>query len=305
MSGDSDWLQILIDATPETADLVSDALTEAGAVAVTLQDRGDEPLYEPDLGSETLWSRTCVTGLFDPQSDAQPLLKSVRDALPTGMKTGCHIKRLADRDWERVWLDHFRPMRFGQQIWICPTTGEPPQPDAINIMLDPGLAFGTGTHPTTALCLEWLDGNDLRDKQVLDYGCGSGILAIAAAKKGAGHVLATDIDPQALIATQDNARRNQVAHLINTQRVNPNNRDGLTMQFDCLLANILANPLQTLAPRFAGHVKNGGDLVLSGILESQGGAVMAAYQPWFDNMNVTRRDEWLCISGKRKADPSC
>ena len=210
------------------------------------------------------------------------------------------METLADRAWEREWLNDFKPMRFGRRLWICPGGQLPTTPqanDTVLIELDPGLAFGTGTHPTTALCLEWLDAADVAGKRVIDYGCGSGILAIAAAKSGATAVSAVDIDPQALIATRDNAERNGVAQLITPRLV-----EGATLApADILLANILAGPLESLAPTFASLVPTGGRVVLSGILRNQAEAVATTYAAWFDIAPAVVRDDWARLDGVRRA----
>jgi ribosomal protein L11 methyltransferase len=224
------------------------------------------------------------------ECDAQPL-------------DGATFERLADRAWEREWLKDFRPMRFGQRLWICPG-GQRPAPQALTdsvepclIELDPGLAFGTGTHATTALCLEWLDSAQLHGKRVIDYGCGSGVLAIAALKLGAAAALAIDIDPQALIATRDNAQRNQVAERLTV--ADPGSAPRAAAEV--LLANILAEPLLQLAPAFAEFVVAGGDAVLSGILQNQAAAVASRYAAWFDMDPVTVRDDWACLTGVRRS----
>jgi ribosomal protein L11 methyltransferase len=209
------------------------------------------------------------------------------------------VKHLANQDWERVWIDHFKPMQFGKKLWVCPTAHTPPDPDAINLMLDPGLAFGTGTHPTTALCLEVLSELDINNKHVLDYGCGSGILAIAAACLGAASVWAIDIDEQALQATIENAQRNHVYDQVITELP-----DGLPNDtcFDILLANILSEPLIELAPYFATLVDTKGILVLSGILAKQADAVCQAYKPWFSFDTPRQREDWVCLTATRLAD---
>ena len=289
------WLQLKLASTPDAAQRLSDLLSDAGALAVTLQDAADQPLYEPPPGATPLWSQTWVTGLFDAEADLQAVLADLRNTL--GEHDLPHvISPLEDKDWEREWMDNYHPMRFGTRLWICPSWHQPPDVDAVTVMLDPGLAFGTGTHPTTALCLEWLDAHDVVGKHVIDYGCGSGILAVAAAKLGAQQVWAVDYDPQALHATTLNAEKNAVSTLIHT--VWP---DDLPHQLtDIMLANILAGPLIELAPLFAELVRPDGAIVLSGILNTQADAVMQRYQPWFDMVPATERDEWMRLSGVRK-----
>jgi len=289
------WLQLKLASTPDAAQRLSDLLSDAGALAVTLQDAADQPLYEPPPGATPLWSQTWVTGLFDADADLQAVLADLRNTLG-GQDLPHVISPLEDKDWEREWMDNYHPMRFGARLWICPSWHQPPDVDAVTVMLDPGLAFGTGTHPTTALCLEWLDAHDVVGKHVIDYGCGSGILAVAAAKLGAQQVWAVDYDPQALHATTLNAEKNAVSKCIHTVLPNDLPRDTT----DIMLANILADPLIELAPLFADLVRPGGAIVLSGILNTQSDAVMQRYQPWFDMAPATERDEWMRLSGVRK-----
>jgi ribosomal protein L11 methyltransferase len=289
------WLQLILETTPDDAEKFSDLLSEAGASAVTFLDSADQPLYEPPVGETPLWSRTRVIGLFDATTDMDAVLAQISNAITPNSLPDHRISPLEDKDWEREWMDNFKPMPFGERLWIVPSWSEAPQPEAINILLDPGLAFGTGTHPTTALCLQWLDAHGAAHDEVIDYGCGSGILAVAAARLGAKHVWAVDNDPQALIATNDNAEKNGVGEKI--QAVLP---DGLpAMQTPLLLANILAQPLMELAERFAGHVSPGGDIVLSGILRDQAEQVAACYAPWFDMKAPATQDDWVRLSGTR------
>lgn len=290
------WLQLKLASTPDAAQRLSDLLSEAGALAVTLQDAADQPLYEPPPGATPLWSQTWVTGLFDADADLNVALAYLCEAL--AQRELSHvISPLEDKDWEREWMDNYHPMRFGSRLWICPSWREPPDANAVTVMLDPGLAFGTGTHPTTALCLEWLDRHDIVGKHVVDYGCGSGILAVAAAKLGAHHVWAVDYDSQALHATVLNAEKNAVSASIHTVLPNDLPHD----MADIILANILAGPLTELAPLIAGLIRPGGAVVLSGILNTQADALMQRYQPWFDMEPAIEREEWMCLSGVRKA----
>ncbi|HBO6416426.1 TPA: 50S ribosomal protein L11 methyltransferase, partial [Pseudomonas aeruginosa] len=194
------WLQVRLAITPEQAETYEDALLEVGAVSVTFMDAEDQPIFEPDLGTTPLWSRTHLLALFEADTDETALLAHLA-LLTGGDLPEHHVEEIADQDWERSWMDNFQPMRFGRRLWIVPSWHAAPEPDAVNLLLDPGLAFGTGTHPTTALCLEWLDGQELAGRQVLDFGCGSGILAIAALLLGAERAVGTDIDPQALEAS--------------------------------------------------------------------------------------------------------
>jgi len=289
------WLQLELESTPETAERLSDLLSAGGACAVTLQDAADQPLFEPPHGATPLWGATRVVGLFEADADIQAVLAALETALAPAPLPAWHLNPLEDRDWVRAWMDDFRPMRFGERLWIIPGETAPPDPGAVNIRLDPGLAFGTGTHPTTAMCLRWLDAHPPREQTVIDYGCGSGILAIAAARLGARKVDAVDNDPQALLATADNALRNAVAERISTYL--PDEFPPETE--DLLLANILAGPLVSLAPRFADRVRPGGGLVLSGILAGQAEAVCEAYAGAFDIAQVEQEEDWVCLAGRR------
>jgi ribosomal protein L11 methyltransferase len=269
-----------------------DALLAAGAASITLEDAGDDPVLEPAPGETPLWPRVRIKALFDAATDRDALHASFPDAT---------FEHLEDRAWEREWLKDFRPMRFGQRLWICPG-GQRPQLDATIaepclIELDPGLAFGTGTHPTTALCLEWLDAAQLQDRFVVDYGCGSGVLAIAALKLGAAGALAVDIDPQALLATRENAARNGVAQRLTVAAPDQAHSSAA----DILLANILAEPLEELAPAFAARVRAGGHIVLSGILQSQAAPIASRYGAWFDMRPATIRDDWALLYGVRRS----
>ena len=290
------WLQLKLDSPPEQAEQISDLLTELGASAVTFEDGADQPLFEPDPGETKLWNNTRVVGLFDANSDMPGIMEQLKSALGAAAPAQFQINPLEDKDWERAWMDNFKPIRFGQNLWICPSWHTPDDANAVNVMLDPGLAFGTGTHPTTALCLEWLDSHPPLGLDVIDYGCGSGILAIAAALLGAKHIEAVDHDPQAILATGDNAEKNGVADKISALLPSQFH----DKQVDLVLANILANPLLELAPRFADLVKPGGQIVLSGILAEQAEQIMQRYAEWFDLQPATQQQEWVRIDGKRR-----
>lgn len=285
------WIQFICNTTQEKAEALSDALSECGAAAVTFEDDADQPIYEPDVGETPLWTATRLTALFDAETrseDVTKMLANVMDEVPH-----FKVEAVEDKDWEREWMANFQPIQFGERLWICPSWHQPPAPEAVNILLDPGLAFGTGTHATTALCLNWLDTVDLTGKYVIDYGCGSGILAIAAALLGAEKVIAVDTDPQALEATRENAKRNGVdieAYLPGECPDEP---------CDLLLANILAGPLQTLAPRFANLCKPAADIVLSGILQTQADVVSDSYSAWFTMQAATQKEDWIRLSGQR------
>lgn len=290
------WLQVRLAITPEQAETYEDALLEVGAVSVTFMDAEDQPIFEPDLGTTPLWSNTHLLALFEADTDETALLAHLQ-LLCGGALPEHHVERIEDQDWERSWMDGFQPMRFGQRLWIVPSWHAAPEPDAVNLLLDPGLAFGTGTHPTTALCLEWLDSQKLDNCSVVDFGCGSGILAIAALLLGAPQAVGTDIDPQALEASRDNASRNGIdparfpVYLPADMQQQP---------ADVVVANILAGPLVSLAPQITALVKGGGRLALSGILAEQAEEVRAAYAGAFDLDPTAVKDGWVRISGVKR-----
>ncbi|CAJ1877691.1 50S ribosomal protein L11 methyltransferase [Aeromonas sp. 82P] len=288
------WIQIRINATAKTADKVSNMLLGRGAQAVTFMDAKDVPVYEPMPGETPLWGETEVMGLFDAETDPAPTIAFFQQIF--GENVGYKVEQLEDKDWVREWMDHFHPMQFGERLWICPSWRDVPNPDAVNVMLDPGLAFGTGTHPTTALCLQWLDGLDLTGKTVVDFGCGSGILGIAALKLGAARVIGIDIDPQAIQASRDNAARNGVADQIELYLPADQPQD---VEADVVVANILAGPLRELAPLIAGHGKPGSLMALSGVLESQAPELETIYGQWFDMDPTAVKEEWCRLSGRK------
>lgn len=293
------WIQLQIPTDPEHADRLEDLLIELGAEAVSMEDAADQPLYEPDPGTTPLWSNTTVTGLFQADQDADQLCLEIRKNWhrQTGLAlVEINVGSVEDQDWVRAWMDDFHPLQFGKRLWIVPSWHEAPDPKAANLMLDPGLAFGTGTHPTTALCLEWLDSQDLEGKQVTDYGCGSGILGLATLLLGAKHVIGVDTDPQALQASRDNARRNGMDdHKLDLYL--PENEPNT--KTDIMLANILAQPLIGLASHLAALTHTGGKLILSGILAHQAGDVAKAYEPWFTMDSPKHQEEWIRLTGQR------
>lgn len=300
------WLQLKAHVAPEHAELLEELLLDEGATAITLQDAYDDPVYEPDRGTTPLWSETVLTGLYGDLSGVETMLERVRQAWAVDMPgEPCpviEVEILADRDWEREWMDDFQPLKMGQRLWIVPSWHSAPEPDAINLLLDPGLAFGTGTHPTTALCLEWLDtlavDGALAGREVLDIGCGSGILAIAALKLGALHAVGSDIDPQALSASRDNAERNAIAE--NRLRLCYPEQLDRGQRFAIVVANILADPLIELAPIIAAHVAPGGRLALSGILDQQANEVLDAYHAQGLVMDEPEnREGWVRLEGQR------
>lgn len=283
------------------ADAVDEALFGLGACSVTCVDRGDEPVLEPKPGEIRLWSDTLVRALFRRSPGAAAEEDAVKQLAALAARFGSHITESArlrsviERDWERVWLTGWKSLRFGRRVWVCPmAAAAPDDPDAVIVRLDPGLAFGTGTHPTTALCLQILDALPLAGRTLIDYGCGSGILGIAALKLGASRVTAVDLDPQALIATRDNAVRNGVSAAIDVQGV-----PATLSPAGLVVANILAGPLIELAPILTAACQPGADLLLSGMLKTQAYAVKAAYTAAFDMVQVVGRDEWCCIHARR------
>ena len=287
------WLEACLTVDKTRAPLIELLFESLGAVAVTLGDAADEPMLEPGPGETPLWQATRVTGLFEGDTDVDALRSAINQALNADSSRSLSLEHLKDRDWERAWLDRFRPMRFGRRLWIRPGGQPIDQDDAVAVDLEPGLAFGTGTHPTTALCLSWLDGHDIRGKTVIDFGCGSGVLAIAALKLGARHAIAVDHDPQAVLATRDNAERNGV-----TERIEVLHSDEFEgHQADLVIANILANILIALSAKIAGLLKPGGQLVMSGILREQSQAVTAAYADRIEFAPAEARDDWVLLHG--------
>jgi ribosomal protein L11 methyltransferase len=289
-----------------SVELVETALQDLGASSITFVDRGDDPVLEPKPGEFRLWSDTLVRALFQAPAgaesseaaDAARKLATLASVLGPHVTNTARVRAVKNQDWERVWLADWKSMRFGRRLWVCPTAAEPPDdPNAVVVRLDPGLAFGTGTHPTTALCLQILDSLPVHGRNVIDYGCGSGILGIAALKLGAAHVTAVDLDPQALLATRDNAIRNGVSANIDVRGVDV---EGLLPAY-CVMANILAGPLIELAPKLTAACEPGGYLLLSGLLKTQAYEVKAAYACGFDMVQVVERDDWCCIYARRGA----
>ena len=291
------WQELRFDTTPDRVDQLENWLFAEGAVAVTLEDAGDEPLLEPGPGETPLWQAITLVALFHADVDTSVLKTSVPpDLLDKALPDSLYVP---DRDWERVWMADFQPMSMGQRLWICPSWCDPPDPNAVNVFLDPGLAFGTGTHPTTALCLEALDRWVCPGMTVIDYGCGSGILAVAAHKLGAAAVWAVDNDPQAIVATRENAARNRLpADAINVGLPDEFATRADSVQADLVVANILAGPLQTLAPELIRCARQGGRLILAGLLEHQGSALMAAYAPNIPLSVHTAREGWALLTGE-------
>lgn len=290
------WVQIRLNSTNKQAEEISDFLTEIGAVSVTFMDSQDTPIFEPLPGETRLWGNTDVVGLFDAETDMKAIVEALIISTLVTPDFSHKIEQIEDKDWEREWMDNFHPMQFGKRLWICPSWREAPDPNAVNVMLDPGLAFGTGTHPTTSLCLQWLDGLDLEGKTVIDFGCGSGILAIAALKLGAKQAIGIDIDPQAILASQNNAEANGVSERLQLFLAKDQPKD---LQADVVVANILAGPLKELAPNIITLVKSKGNLGLSGILATQAESVCEAYTNHFNLDPVVEKEEWCRITGRK------
>ncbi|PWQ94942.1 50S ribosomal protein L11 methyltransferase [Leucothrix pacifica] len=287
------WLQLICQTARDTESLVSEAAENMGAASITLSDAGDNPVLEPLPNETPLWDDIIVTILF--REEEKFLIDSLEQQLEASKEawkiSNIRQEELEEQQWERVWMDDFHPMKFGENLWIYPSWSDIPDDDSVKIKLDPGLAFGTGTHPTTALCMEWLDQNHPRNLTVVDYGCGSGILAIAAVKLGAKHVLATDIDPQALLATQDNNLKNDIP-------------DGMidcclpedmpeSVQVDLMLANILCGPLIELSKTLCSMTKSGGHIVLSGIIEEQKKLLNEEYNQYCNDIQFATVDGWV------------
>lgn len=291
------WIQLKLKTSNDIAEALSDFLEELGAVSVTFQDSFDTPVFEPLPGETKLWGNTDVIGLFESDVDIDFINNSLSSCDMFNQISDHQFETLEDKAWEREWMDNFHPMQFGQRLWICPSWREIPDPSAVNVMLDPGLAFGTGTHPTTALCLTWLDGQNLEGKTVIDYGCGSGILAISALKLGAKRAIGIDIDPQALQASKENAKRNGVDDKLELYLANNEPKEAIA---DVVVANILAGPLTSLEPKLTLLLMKNGQLGLSGILSDQSDQVMTAYQKNIDLDLIKIVDEWCLISGVKK-----
>ena len=302
------YLQLSIPVTQPLQPRVERALEDVGALAITLQDAhldaaDEQAIFEPGVGELPLWDEMTLTALFEADSDPLLLLAALDAFDPDLDWRRARFETIEDQDWERAWLDTFQPMRFGERTWIVPWNHDlPPEadaPDAAIVRLDPGLAFGSGTHPTTALCLQWLDElaarGELQGRAVLDFGCGSGILALAALKLGAAHAVGVDNDPQAITATADNAQRNgeSIATFL------PQDEPAAT--YPVVVANILASALDALAETLAARTAAGGRIAMSGILAGQEAELLQRFAPWFDALAVTRQDDWMRIDGLRNA----
>lgn len=292
------WIQIKLNATNANSEQIGDMLIEeTGALSITFLDAKDTPVFEPLPGETRLWGDTDILALYDAECDTNWIVEQIKASNMLTADFAYKVEQIEDKDWEREWMDNFHPMQFGKRLWVCPSWRDIPDPDAVNVMLDPGLAFGTGTHPTTALCLEWLDGLDLQGKTVIDFGCGSGILAIAAIKLGAEKVIGIDIDPQALIASRDNAQRNGVENQLELY-LPQDQPEGLLA--DVVVANILAGPLRELSGVIKGLMKPQGYLAMSGVLDTQASDVATYYQDQLTLDPIIEKLEWCRISGQKQ-----
>ena len=292
------WIQLRVTTTEEKAEQVSDMLMGWGAQAVSFLDAHDTPIYEPMPGEVIYWTNTVVVGLFDAEHPMDKVVNQLKQVAFFKGEPNFKLEQLEDKDWEREWMDNFHPIKFGQRLWVCPSWRDIPDSTAVNVMLDPGLAFGTGTHPTTALCMQWLDATIKPEQTVVDFGCGSGILGIAALKLGAKRVIGVDIDPQAIEASTANAKRNNVEGQIELYLPKDQPKD---FQADVVVANILAGPLAELKDIISAYVKPGGLLALSGILESQAQSVIDAYSNEFSFDPIAVQDEWVRLSARKQA----
>jgi len=290
------WIQAHLITSKDQAPLIELLFENLGALSTTLVDAEDEPLLEPKPGELPIWQQTRVTGLFEGHIDSDDLRQRINQALNSDVTRTLELERLEDQEWERAWLDNFHAMSFGQRLWICPQGKRPEQPDAVIVELDPGLAFGTGTHPTTALCLQWLDRTPLEQLELIDFGCGSGILAVAALKLGAKRVYATDHDPQAMQATAANAKKNAVLERLQLcDSLHPP-----AHPMDLVMANILAGTLIELKDLLTRLTRPGGRIILSGILSEQAQMVSDAYTDTFSMEPPWQQEEWVLLEGRRK-----
>ncbi len=290
------WQELKVETTKAQVETLENWLFDHGAVAITLEDNADEPLLEPGPGETPLWRNVKLVALFPEGLD----LLAVTDNIPaqTLVAPVAVPTHVPDQDWERAWMDSFHPMRMGERLWICPSWTDPPEPDAVNVMLDPGLAFGTGTHPTTAMCLGELDVSVAEGTRLVDYGCGTAILAIAGLKLGAHWALGIDNDPQAITASHQNAERNGIREE-QFQAVMPDHEaiPSWAGCADIVVANILAGPLIQLAPELTALLKPGGRLILAGLLANQAEALMSAYRPHIALHVVNDLEGWVLLAG--------
>ena len=290
------WHQISVASDKATASDISDFLSELGAVSVTFMNAESKPVYEPDIGETRIWEHTKTIALFELDASPDIIKTLLFQQFTKNTVHDWYAEILQDQTWERAWMEHFQPMQFADRLWVYPSGQEQSRLGTVSLILDPGLAFGSGTHPTTALCLEWLAEHDVSGKTVIDFGCGSGILAVAAVLLGAKEAHAIDIDPQALTATQDNAQKNKVASKIKTYLP----EEFTPFEADIVLANILAKPLIELSGNISRLVQPQGQLVLSGILKEQANSVTTAYQTQFSMSTAVIQGDWCRLDGLKK-----
>ncbi|MBU2864897.1 50S ribosomal protein L11 methyltransferase [Reinekea forsetii] len=293
------WLQIKIPTLPKYTEVLEDAMLLAGCKAVTLIDTEDQPVFEPIRGTTPLWEHTTLQGLFDEDTDAEQLVDTLNQLIAAEkMHVGTvSAEILEDKDWEREWMDNFQPIACGDRLWIVPSWREAPDQNAVNLKLDPGLAFGTGTHPTTFLCLKWLNDHVKGGETVLDYGCGSGILGLSALLLGAEQMDGIDIDPQAITATENNANTNNLSPSLFRVTTDV---EALAESYDVVVANILAGPLCDMAEAICQRLKADAPLVLSGILSHQASSVVDAYERWISFDPVEELEGWVRLSGRKR-----
>ena len=292
------WQQLKIQLHSEDTSYFEQILFDSDAISISYLDAEDQPVFQEEPGATPLWDNNFLLCLFNAKTDLGSLLNMLRCNTKVLNNKSLNIELIEDQDWERSWMKDFEPIQFGEKLWICPSWLSPPEPNAVNIKLDPGLAFGTGNHATTSLCLRWLDQADVRGSEVIDYGCGSGVLSIASALLGAVKVHSVDNDPQAISATIDNSRRNKVPGDVLTtylpEAVPP-------VHADILIANILERPLIDLSEKFAELVKKGGYITLSGLLEEQIPSLLSCYDRWFDMEAPQVEQGWVLLCGTRKS----
>lgn len=291
------WQNVSFLTDVSHAEPLCDALLEAGALSASIEDADagtpdEQPQFgEPGSVNSPGWQRSRIVVLLEPDADISALLATAGQAIGLNEVPAFTVEEVAEQNWVQLTQSQFDPIRVSERLWIVPSWHESPDPAAVNLILDPGMAFGTGSHPTTRLCLEWLERSVAADCSVLDYGCGSGILAIAAARLGAGRVAGVDIDPLAVDAARSNAERNGVSALF------ADSAEPVAGEYDVVVANILSNPLRVLAPAICAHVRSGGRLALSGILREQAAEIIAIYAPWLPLQVADTRDDWVCLSG--------
>lgn len=296
------WIQAIIEVPSEQTTELEDLLMAIGAQAVTMRDATDQPIYEPKIGTTPLWSTVTLIALFDAEQPLELQMKQLAALYIEEYEQPFpqyKLELVEDKDWVREWMDQFKPMPFGERLWICPSWLEPEDPNAINLKLDPGLAFGTGTHPTTSMCLKWLDTADIENKTIFDFGCGSGILGIAAMLLGAKSLVGIDIDPQAVLASNENTERNNVDESKVSFHLP---EDAPSVKTEVVLANILAGPLVELKDSILSYLLPGGQLVLSGILASQAQNVTQAYEQHCTITSIEEDDGWVRIHAQMNAE---